>query len=86
MSRPRTAGDHNEHQEQERSQSARRARAAEPQDRVALVEDVLDGLDNPDPDIDRTIGARGERPRLGRLRRSELAAKDLRQRYRRCRP
>jgi putative addiction module component (TIGR02574 family) len=53
-----------------------RARALPPQDRIALVEDVLDSLDPIDPDIDQRW-AREASNRLSAYRRGELAAKDL---------
>jgi type IV secretory pathway ATPase VirB11/archaellum biosynthesis ATPase len=53
------------------------ARALPPQDRIALVEDVPDGLDRADPDIDR-LWAREASDRLAADRRGELAARDLR--------
>ena len=52
------------------------ARALTPQERIALVEDVLDSLDRPDPDIDRLWAAEA-RQRLAAYRRGELAATDL---------
>jgi putative addiction module component (TIGR02574 family) len=52
------------------------ARALPPQDRIALVEDVLDSLDRADPDIDR-LWAQEASDRLAAYRRGELAAKDL---------
>jgi putative addiction module component (TIGR02574 family) len=52
------------------------ARALPPQDRIALVEDVLDSLDCVDPDIDQ-LWAREASNRLAAYRRGELAAKDL---------
>ena len=52
------------------------ARALPPQDRIALVEDVLDSLDRSDPDIDQ-LWAREASDRLAAYRRGELAAKDL---------
>ncbi|HEY7300479.1 MAG TPA: addiction module protein [Xanthobacteraceae bacterium] len=52
------------------------ARALPPQDRIALVEDVLDSLDNADPGIDR-LWAQEASDRLAAYRRGELAAKDL---------
>ena len=52
------------------------ARALPPQDRIALVEDVLDSLDRVDPDIDR-LWAREASDRLAAYRRGELAAKGL---------
>jgi putative addiction module component (TIGR02574 family) len=52
-------------------------RALPPQDRIALVEDVLDSLDRADPDIDR-LWAREAGDRLAAYRRGELAARDLR--------
>lgn len=53
-----------------------RARALPPADRIALVEDVLDSLDQTDPDIDRHW-SREATDRLAAYRRGELAAKDL---------
>jgi putative addiction module component (TIGR02574 family) len=52
------------------------ARALSPQDRIALVEDLLDSLDHADPDVDR-LWAREASDRLAAYRRGELAAKDL---------
>ena len=53
------------------------ARALPPQDRIALVEDVLNSLDRADPNIDQ-LWAREASDRLAAYRRGELAAKDLR--------
>ena len=53
-----------------------RARALSPEDRIALVEDVLDSLDRADPDIDR-LWAREATDRMAAYRRGELSAKDL---------
>ena len=53
------------------------ARALPPQDRIALVEDVLNSLDRADPDIDQ-LWAREASDRLAAYRRGDLAAKDLR--------
>ena len=58
------------------AQPRERARALPPEDRIALVEDVLDSLDSADPDIDRRW-AREASDRLAAYRRGELAAKDL---------
>ena len=52
------------------------ARALPPQDRIALVEEVLDSLDRADPDMDR-LWAREAKARLAAYRRGELAAKHL---------
>ena len=52
------------------------ARSLPPQDRIALVEDVLDSLDRADPAIDQ-MWAREASDRLAAYRRGELAAKDL---------
>ena len=52
------------------------ARALPPQERIALIEDVLDSLDPTDPDIDR-LWAREASERLAAYRRGELAANDL---------
>ena len=53
------------------------ARALPLQDRIALVEDVLDSLDRADPEVDR-LWAREASDRLAAYRRGELAATDLR--------
>ena len=50
--------------------------ALPPQDRIALVEGVLDSLDHTDPNIDQ-LWAREASERLAAYRRGELAAKDL---------
>jgi putative addiction module component (TIGR02574 family) len=52
------------------------ARELSPQDRIALVEDVLDSLDQADPNIDR-LWAKEVGERLAAYRRGEIAAKDL---------
>ena len=52
------------------------ARALPPQDRIALVEDVLDSLDRSDPDVDR-LWAQEASDRLAAYRRGELAAKEI---------
>ena len=52
------------------------ARELSPQDRIALVEDVLDSLDRADPNIDR-LWAQEAKDRLAAYRRGDLAAKDL---------
>jgi putative addiction module component (TIGR02574 family) len=52
------------------------ARELSPQDRIALVEDVLDSLDRSDPNVDR-LWAKEARERLAAYRRGEIAAKDL---------
>ena len=52
------------------------ARELSPQDRIALVEDVLDSLDQADPNIDR-LWAQEAGERLAAYRRGEIAAKDL---------
>jgi putative addiction module component (TIGR02574 family) len=53
-----------------------RARALPPQDRITLVEDVLDSLDRADPGIDQ-LWAREAGDRLAAYRRGEIEAKDL---------
>jgi putative addiction module component (TIGR02574 family) len=53
-----------------------RARALPPEDRIALVEDVLDSLDRADPELDR-LWTWEASDRLATYRRGELAAKDL---------
>ena len=52
------------------------ARALPPQDRITLVEYVLESLDRADPDIDR-LWAREASERLATYRRGELVAKGL---------
>jgi putative addiction module component (TIGR02574 family) len=52
------------------------ARALSPQDRIALVEGVLDSLDHADPDIDQ-LWTKEASDRLTAYRRGELAAKHL---------
>lgn len=52
------------------------ARELDPQERIALVEDVLDSLDRADPGLDRLWAAEA-RERLAAYRRGELAAIDL---------
>ena len=52
------------------------ARQLSPQDRITLVEDVLDSLDRADPAIDR-LWAKEASERLAAYRRGELVARDL---------
>jgi putative addiction module component (TIGR02574 family) len=52
------------------------ARELSPHDRIALVEEVLDSLDKPDPSTER-LWVLEARERLAAYRRGELAAKDL---------
>ena len=52
------------------------ARALPPEERIELVEDVLDSLDRPDPELDR-LWAREAGDRLAAYRRGELPAKEL---------
>ncbi len=52
------------------------ARELSPQDRIALVEDVLDSLDQADPNIDR-LWAKEAGERLAAYRRGDIAARDL---------
>ena len=52
------------------------ARELSPQDRIALVEDVLDSLDQADPTIDR-LWAKEAGERLAAYRRGEIVARDL---------
>ena len=55
---------------------SRKAQALSPSERVALVEDVLDGLDRLDPAIEQ-LWAKEAADRLAAYRRGELSAKDL---------
>lgn len=52
------------------------ARALPPEDRIALVEDMLDSLDRADPTIDR-LWAQEAADRVAAYRRGEVAAKEL---------
>ena len=52
------------------------ARALPPEDRIALVEDVLDSLDRRDPEVDRPW-AQEASDRLAAYRRGELRAREL---------
>lgn len=52
------------------------ARALSPEERIALVEDVLDSLDQADPNIDE-MWAREASNRLAAYRRGDIAAKNL---------
>lgn len=52
------------------------ARELSPQDRITLVEDVLDSLDQADPAIDR-LWAKEAGERLAAYRRGEISARDL---------
>lgn len=52
------------------------ARELSPQDRIALVEHVLESLDSADPRMDRLWAAEAK-DRLAAYRRGELAARDL---------
>ncbi|HZO48329.1 MAG TPA: addiction module protein [Xanthobacteraceae bacterium] len=56
-----------------------------PQDRIALVEEVLDSLDRADVNVDR-LWAREAGERLAAYRRGEIAAKDLRDTIAKYRP
>jgi hypothetical protein len=52
------------------------ARELSPDDRIALVDEVLDTLERVDPRIDR-LWAKEAEERLAAYRRGEIAAKDL---------
>ena len=52
------------------------ARALPPEDRIALVEDMLDSLDRADPSIDR-LWAQEAADRVAAYRRGEITAKEL---------
>jgi putative addiction module component (TIGR02574 family) len=53
-----------------------RARALPPEDRIALIEDMLDSVDRADPAVDR-LWAREAADRVAAYRRGEVAARDL---------
>lgn len=55
---------------------SRKAQALDPNDRIALVEEVLESLDRPDPAIER-LWAKEAADRLAAYRRGELSARDL---------
>lgn len=52
------------------------ARALPPEDRIALIEDMLDSLDRADPAVDR-LWAREAADRVAAYRRGEVAAREL---------
>jgi putative addiction module component (TIGR02574 family) len=60
-------------------------RALSPRDRIALVEDVLDSLDQADPNIDRLWTAEASE-RLAAYQRGEMKANDLRDLLAKYRP
>jgi len=53
-----------------------KARALPPEDRIALIEDMLDSLDRADPAVDQ-LWAREAADRLAAYRRGEVAAREL---------
>jgi putative addiction module component (TIGR02574 family) len=55
---------------------SRKAQALKPQDRVELVEEILDSLDAPDPVVER-LWTKEAADRLAALRRGELSARAL---------
>jgi len=55
---------------------SRKAQALNPNDRIALVEEILESLDRPDPAVER-LWAKEATDRLAAYRRGELPAKDL---------
>jgi putative addiction module component (TIGR02574 family) len=55
---------------------SRKARTLSPNERVALVEDVLDSLDSSDPAVEQ-LWVKEAADRLAAYRRGELSAKDL---------
>jgi putative addiction module component (TIGR02574 family) len=55
---------------------AKQVRDLPPEDRITLIEEVLDSLDRADPEIDR-LWAHEASERLAAYHRGELAAKDL---------
>ena len=52
------------------------ARALPPEDRIALIEDMLDSLDRADPAVDQ-LWAREAADRVAAYRRGEVAARKL---------
>jgi putative addiction module component (TIGR02574 family) len=64
---------------------SQQVRALSPRDRIALVEDVLDSLDQADPNIDRLWTAEASE-RLAAYRRGEMKANDLRDLLAKYRP
>jgi hypothetical protein len=55
---------------------SRKAQALRPQDRVELVEEILDSLDAPDPAVER-LWIKEAADRLAAFRRGELSARAL---------
>ena len=55
---------------------SRKAQALSPNDRIALIEEVLESLDRPDPAIERRW-AKEAADRLAAYRRGELSTRDL---------
>ena len=55
---------------------SRRAQTLSPNDRIALVEEVLESLDRPDPSVER-LWAQEAADRLAAYRRGELSGRDL---------
>jgi putative addiction module component (TIGR02574 family) len=55
---------------------SRKARALSPNERVELIEEILDSLDRTDPAIDR-LWAKEAADRLAAYRRGDVPAKDL---------
>jgi putative addiction module component (TIGR02574 family) len=53
-----------------------KARALPPEDRIALIEDMLDSLDRADPAVDQ-LWAREAADRVAAYRRGEVAAREL---------
>ena len=53
-----------------------KARALPPEDRIALIEDMLDSLDRADPAVDQ-LWAREAADRVAAYRRGETAAREL---------
>lgn len=68
--------DHGGEMNEKAKSLGQQARELSPQERIALVEDVLDSLDRVDSNIDR-LWAKEASDRLAAYRRGDLAAKDL---------
>jgi putative addiction module component len=55
---------------------SRKAQALSPNDRIALIEEVLESLDKPDPEVE-SLWMKEAADRLAAYRRGDLSARDL---------